>query len=45
MLTGYLLLGREYADGECLQRFLSRNLLGLVVAFEVWNVAWWAFLW
>ena len=39
MLTGYLMLGRTYDDAT-LARFLKRNLLGMLVAFEIWNALW-----
>ncbi|SEH38761.1 MULTISPECIES: acyltransferase [Atopobiaceae] len=39
MLTGYLMLGRDYS-GDYLGRYLKRNLLGIFVAYEVWNVVW-----
>ena len=31
---------RDYADGAYLKKYISRNLLSLVIAFEVWNVLW-----
>lgn len=39
MLTGYLMLGRTYDDAT-LARFLKRNLLGMLIAFEIWNFVW-----
>jgi surface polysaccharide O-acyltransferase-like enzyme len=35
MLTGYLMLGRDYSGGR-LKRFLTRNWLPMLVAFESW---------
>lgn len=40
MLTGYLMFGRNYNDNSYLQKYLSRNLLPLVIAYEVWNIVW-----
>lgn len=40
MLTGYLMLGREYED-DYLGTYLRHNVLPMVVAFELWNVIWW----
>lgn len=37
MLTGYLMVDRVY-DHLYLPRYLRRNVLPLVVAFEIWNV-------
>lgn len=43
LLTGYLMLGRDYSSGGgYLDKFLRRNLLPLFVAFELWNIIWWA---
>ncbi|MBT1175733.1 acyltransferase [Bifidobacterium sp. LC6] len=36
MITGYLLLHREYTK-EYMHRFLRRNVLPLLIAFEIWN--------
>lgn len=38
MLTGYLMVGRDY-EGAYLGRFVRHNLLPLVMAFEIWNLA------
>lgn len=40
MLTGYLMFDRNYNDNSYLQKYLSRNLLPLVIAYEVWNIVW-----
>ena len=40
MLTGYLMFGRNHNDNSYLQKYLSRNLLPLVIAYEVWNIVW-----
>ena len=39
MLTGYLFLDRVF-DGSYLQKYVKRNFLPLLVAFEVWNIVW-----
>lgn len=39
MLTGYLMLDRRY-NSQYLKRFLRRNLLTLIIAMEIWNLAW-----
>lgn len=39
MLTGYLMLGRTY-EGDYLRRFLTRNLMPLLVAFMGWSFIW-----
>ncbi|MDP9858619.1 surface polysaccharide O-acyltransferase-like enzyme [Olsenella profusa DSM 13989] len=39
MLTGYLMLPRDY-DGSYLSKYLKSNVLGLFVAYEIWNVLW-----
>lgn len=41
MLTGFLMAHRDFS-GDYTKRFLRRNLLPLFVAYEVWNVLWWA---
>ena len=41
LLTGYLMLDRDY-DGPYLVKYLKRNLLPLVVSFELWNILYWA---
>lgn len=40
ILTGYLMFHRNFTDPEYLKRYISRNLLPLLVAFEVWNIVW-----
>lgn len=40
LLTGYLMLDRDY-EGPYLVKYLKRNLLPLVVAFELWNIIDW----
>lgn len=40
MLTGYLMLHRDYAKAPSIKRFLAGNLLPLFVALEFWNIAW-----
>ena len=42
LLTGYLMLGRDYSSKGYIDRFLRRNLLPMFVAFELWNIIWWA---
>lgn len=42
MLTGYLMLPRDY-DGPYLSKYLRSNVLGLFVAYEIWNVLWYLF--
>lgn len=39
MLTGYLMVDREYSE-EYLSRFVRRNLIPLLVAYELWNAIW-----
>ena len=41
MLTGYLMLDRDFSHEAYLRRYLGRNLLPLFVAFELWNLIWW----
>lgn len=40
ILTGYLMFSRNYEDNSYLQKYLSRNLLPLFIAYEVWNIVW-----
>lgn len=40
ILTGYLMFGRDYEDNSYLQKYLVRNFLPLVIAYEFWNIAW-----
>lgn len=37
ILTGYLMVGRDYENGYMAQ-YLKRNLLPLVVCYQVWNL-------
>lgn len=37
-ITGYLMLDRDYS-GPNLKRFITRNLLPVLVSFEFWNIA------
>lgn len=40
MLTGFLLVHRDFS-GSYMKRFVTRNLLPLLVAYEIWNLLWW----
>ena len=40
MLTGYLMLDRSYKNTEQVNAYVSRSLLPLLAAFEIWNVLW-----
>ncbi len=40
ILTGYLMFDRNYESDDYLKKFLVRNLLPLVVAYEFWNIVW-----
>lgn len=40
MLTGFLMLGRDYENEGYLKKYLKRNFWPLVVAFECWNWLW-----
>lgn len=40
ILTGYLMFDRNYEDNSYLQKYLVRNFLPLVIAYEFWNIAW-----
>lgn len=42
MLTGYLMLGRDY-NGKYLQGYIKNNLIPLFVCIELWNIIWWLF--
>lgn len=41
ILSGFLMVHREF-DHAYLGRFLARNLLPLVIVYEIWNILWWA---
>ncbi|MCR5823672.1 MAG: acyltransferase [Lachnospiraceae bacterium] len=41
MLTGYLLLSREYNTPKEIFSFWKKKLLPLVICFEIWTVAYW----
>lgn len=45
MLTGYLMLHRDYVKAQTIKRFLAGNLLPLFIALEFWNIAWAAVGW
>lgn len=36
MISGYLMLGRNY-DKKYLSKFIKRNLIPLIISFELWN--------
>lgn len=40
MLTGYLMFNRNYEDPSYLRKFLFKNLIPLLVSFEIWNITW-----
>ena len=40
ILTGYLMFDRNYEDNSYLQKYLVRNFLPLVVAYQFWNITW-----
>lgn len=40
LLTGYLMVDRPYESQTYLNKFLRRNFLPLLVAFEGWNLLW-----
>lgn len=40
ILTGYLMFDRNYEDSTYLKKYLAKNLLPLVIAYEVWNIVW-----
>lgn len=40
MLTGYLMLDRDYSSRECIMRFIKCNLVPLFIALEAWNIIW-----
>lgn len=42
MLTGYLMLDRDYRSAEGIRRFVMGNLLPMFVALEAWNLIWFA---
>lgn len=40
ILTGYLMFDRNYEDNSYLRKYLTRNLLPLIITYEFWNIAW-----
>lgn len=44
MLSGYLLLDRDYTTAEKIKSFYKKNLLPLVLTVEVWVVIYYAYL-
>lgn len=40
ILTGYLMFDRNYEDNTYLQKYIMRNLLPLITAYEFWNITW-----
>lgn len=41
MLTGYLMLDRNY-DSTYTKKYIYRNVIPLIVCFELWNIIWFA---
>ena len=44
ILTGYLMFHRDYENTEYLHKYLAKNLLPLIIAYEFWIVTWNLFL-
>ena len=40
ILTGYLMIHRNYEADDYLKNFISNNLIPLFVAYEIWNIVW-----
>lgn len=43
ILTGYLMLPRNFDKDDYLSRYLHRNFLPLLISFECWNLLWFLF--
>jgi len=40
LLTGYLMLHKDFEEKEYLNKFVKHNILPLLISFEFWNIAW-----